>query len=266
MHTDFEYFYFQPLKPSHFFSAFLDKYSLDEQTARICYQHWLGDYCRKAYLFYTMQHRRHIDMFYKKIKEEFDIDEEYVDDYHEDTLKRLRETEGIGLRERELEYQLEHLSLLQSQYLNTALPHQNFRSIREIVDDLRGWLEFRHAVPNPTISEAYALWFNNLIHNDSDTKRKLRALPYESYLRTSHWKRVRSAILLANRASCQALDCQYVGESWYGGHEVDLHVHHLNYENRGNERFEDLALLCKWHHESWHKNPNSVEIIATNEG
>lgn len=69
---------------------------------------------------------------------------------------------------------------------------------------------------------------------------------YEKYRETTHWKRTRSAILYISNAVCQAKECNAIGESWYGGNESEVEVHHLDYSNIGNERFDDLALLCRF--------------------
>ena len=66
-------------------------------------------------------------------------------------------------------------------------------------------------------------------------------------------------MFLINKAICQANDCNVVGESWYGGNESGLDVHHLTYENRGNERFDDLALLCRYHHELFHNDHRKID-------
>lgn len=60
--------------------------------------------------------------------------------------------------------------------------------------------------------------------------------------------------MLVSKATCRAEACNIIGESWYGGAESELDVHHLTYKNKGTERFDDLALLCRYHHEVVHKN------------
>ena len=49
----------------------------------------------------------------------------------------------------------------------------------------------------------------------------------------------------------------YTGEAWYGD-ESYIHVHHLNYEHIGNERYDDLVLLCDKHHAMWHENMKRI--------
>jgi hypothetical protein len=103
------------------------------------------------------------------------------------------------------------------------------------------------------------IWFNGLINNPTQVIAELKSLSYERYLQTPHWRKIRAAIFLINKAICQANSCNVVGESWYGGSESGLDVHHLSYENRGNERFDDLALLCRYHHELVHSSQGEKE-------
>jgi len=95
------------------------------------------------------------------------------------------------------------------------------------------------------------VWFNSIIGNQKQIRDGLRKLNYPEYLKTWHWKRVRAGMLLLNNASCEHPECAAMGESWFGD-EDNLHVHHLTYKNLGNERFDDLSLLCKLHHHMVH--------------
>lgn len=103
------------------------------------------------------------------------------------------------------------------------------------------------------IKNIWEFWFNKLINNPEDEVSFLLELKYSEYLYTQHWQTVRDAMLLIYRARCQATDCLNSGESWYGD-EYGIHVHHMTYQNKGNERFKDLTLLCYIHHELWHEN------------
>jgi hypothetical protein len=76
-----------------------------------------------------------------------------------------------------------------------------------------------------------------------------------SYLKTMHWKRLRAAMFLIHRCTCQEEICASSGDTWYfNGWDIDIHVHHLSYANRGNERYRDVILLCKKNHGQWHSN------------
>lgn len=64
---------------------------------------------------------------------------------------------------------------------------------------------------------------------------------YKEYLKTDHWKITRAAAL--RRAGYK---CEICGSS------KELNVHHLTYKNIGNERPEELKVLCYYHHKMIH--------------
>ena len=59
------------------------------------------------------------------------------------------------------------------------------------------------------------------------------------YLRTPYWKRVRREAIINADEKCQAFGCKWRGS---------LDVHHLTYD-LWHEKPEDLAVLCRAHHE-----------------
>lgn len=103
------------------------------------------------------------------------------------------------------------------------------------------------------------IWFNWVINNDSEEQRRLAALPYKDYLKTRHWRRVRYTLMITRNRVCTHRDCAQLLETHHGSDMADLHVHHLTYKNRGNERFKDVLLLCNRHHKSVH-NGNDIPI------
>jgi 5-methylcytosine-specific restriction endonuclease McrA len=81
---------------------------------------------------------------------------------------------------------------------------------------------------------------------------------YRKYINSKEWKLKRDAIVEKyKKCSC----C---------GSEENLNVHHLTYENLGNENESDLLLLCKDCHKFVHKGKikifymNAVQIKAFN--
>ncbi len=66
---------------------------------------------------------------------------------------------------------------------------------------------------------------------------------YKDYLRTEHWETKKLEALERSHHKCQIC----------GGTER-LEVHHNTYENKGNEKPEDLIVLCKKCHKINHKN------------
>lgn len=69
----------------------------------------------------------------------------------------------------------------------------------------------------------------------------LRALPYQEYLETAHWKRTRDAALKHHGERCQKC-----------GTGRELQVHHVSYNRRGSEKMVDLAVLCGGCHAEAH--------------
>ncbi len=70
----------------------------------------------------------------------------------------------------------------------------------------------------------------------------LRSLPYDEYLRTEWWQRLRIAALKRANYRC------------FNGarHRGPLNVHHLTYERLGTELDRDLQVLCRKCHEAVH--------------
>ena len=65
---------------------------------------------------------------------------------------------------------------------------------------------------------------------------------YRAYLRTPHWKTVRSRKL--NQAGYR---CERCGDA-----KGKLEVHHVTYANLGREKMGDLAVLCRNCHRREH--------------
>jgi hypothetical protein len=79
---------------------------------------------------------------------------------------------------------------------------------------------------------------------------ELRALPYDEYLRTDHWQRIRRDALEAAGYVCQGCFVR----------RVRLDVHHVSYARRGAEQPEDVLVLCRDCHGLAH-NPRT-DLVA----
>ncbi len=79
------------------------------------------------------------------------------------------------------------------------------------------------------------------LQKEKDRIQELKTMPYLEYLQTDHWKEIRKKKL---------------GKAWYKCEKCqskkDLHVHHITYARRGEERMSDLEVLCKDCHEKAH--------------
>ena|SRR5215471_5608984 len=74
-------------------------------------------------------------------------------------------------------------------------------------------------------------------------KDKQRREKYQEYLESDRWKEKRRDVFAS-----QGRFCAKCGET-----QEQLHIHHLTYERFGNERIEDLQVLCKSCHLKHHK-------------
>jgi len=97
------------------------------------------------------------------------------------------------------------------------------------------------------------------IQKELDYIQELKTMSYKEYLETDHWREKRKSALYRAKFKCQLCSSK-----------ENLHVHHNTYENRGNEKNEDLIVLCKECHERHHgklieekeesKNEKQIEI------
>jgi HNH endonuclease len=71
---------------------------------------------------------------------------------------------------------------------------------------------------------------------------ELRNRPYDEYLQTCEWYETRAAARVRAGERCQV--CNRSGP---------LDVHHRTYERRGQEREDDLTVLCRECHELFHR-------------
>lgn len=96
--------------------------------------------------------------------------------------------------------------------------------------------------------------FINACHGYSDSKKinkddvnnkyiieELRNMLYKEYLQTEHWKVTRLKALKKANYKCEVCNSK-----------EDLNVHHKTYINRGNEKPEDLIVLCHDCHAKFH--------------
>lgn len=137
--------------------------------------------------------------------------------------------------------------LFQFQADNRARLITRRETLKEVIDQITG-VTTDPSIFNRTFD---GLWFNYLV-DKYPWFRPSRDLPYEDYLGSHYWKYVRAFMLMFYGARCQGEDEPFYDSYWFGGESM-LHVHHLSYANRGNERFEDLTLLCERCHAKVHQ-------------
>jgi len=102
-------------------------------------------------------------------------------------------------------------------------------------------------LPNRMCGENDLVYFDeNYLSTEDQTEYdvplgKLKSMPYKEYLLTYHWRTMRSKALKRAHYKCQIC-----------GSTKQLNVHHNTYENRGEEKYEDLIVLCKDCHSKFH--------------
>jgi hypothetical protein len=70
---------------------------------------------------------------------------------------------------------------------------------------------------------------------------------YAEYTQSEHWQQRRKGALAYARHACEGCGLpRWVARLVY---DQDLHVHHRNYQNHGNEQDEDLEVLCRRCHD-----------------
>lgn len=67
---------------------------------------------------------------------------------------------------------------------------------------------------------------------------------YKDYLRSDHWKKRRQRFIKNTHKRCFICRAK----------NVVFHVHHKRYTNLGNEKHNDLRLLCEKCHNTVHKH------------
>ena len=72
--------------------------------------------------------------------------------------------------------------------------------------------------------------------------QKLKTMPYKEYLQTEHWQSFRKRVLRYHGYRCQLC----------GADKTQLNVHHRSYENRGQEQYNDVIVLCHDCHSKFH--------------
>src|ERR1700722_9061617 len=92
------------------------------------------------------------------------------------------------------------------------------------------------------------LWRRARLH-----KLGLKIEDYETkYLFSSHWREFRESALTAQRARLGRNVCERCPQDANEKAAELLHIHHRTYERLGEERFEDVEILCRECHDKEH--------------
>ena len=66
---------------------------------------------------------------------------------------------------------------------------------------------------------------------------------YEEYLKTNHWKSIKNRLFYGNKLICSHCKTRY-----------GISIHHITYDNIGNESDNDIVPLCFNCHNRFHNN------------
>lgn len=81
----------------------------------------------------------------------------------------------------------------------------------------------------------------------------LKMWEYEKYLESPHWQELRKWKLEQQRKELGYNSCEKCGERpQVVTREAALHIHHLTYERLGEERIEDVTIICRPCHDKEH--------------
>jgi hypothetical protein len=256
---EFNYFFFDPISFDVFYDSFKSSYDFQSmENARRVFNDWIIYFSHVSYLFYRAQYAYHQSLVEKDFLIENQIPEGHsFSEYGLDGKWEYFSSEK-GLAEHYDQYE-SWCSRVESMASRARYENNipDSFSIGELGRELiKAGDEISHN-KRPSTKAINEVWFNSIISNSSEIAFKLRNTPYPDYLYTKHWQKVRAAMMVIHKGSCQAEGCYEQFESWYFGWEPEIDVHHLHYRSKGNERYADLALLCKAHHKLWHYNQDN---------
>ena len=253
---EFNYFFFRPITFDQFFNYFNTNYSFESvESAYRIYNDWLLFFCQRSSVYYRAQYDYHQEVVEKTFRienqvpedrsfSEYELDESW--EYYSSESGLLAHYQAFESQCKIMEGTAE-LARLENKISPSYSLGESLRELEHVRNEIM--LHQR-----PTTRLINDLWFNSTINNPDDVALQLRKTSYPDYLRTRHWQRIRAAMMLIHKASCQAEGHYELFESWFFGWESEIDVHHLHYRNKGNERYSDLVLLCKDHHKLWHLN------------
>lgn len=133
-------------------------------------------------------------------------------------------------------------------YYSKSLNYQDFKNW--LNDNYKiGNISFLSLINNEGL-EYYLDENNNKIYEVNNEKyvtdenvylNKLKEMLYKDYLQTMHWKIIKTFIAYRANFKCQLCSSTY-----------NLNIHHNTYKNKGEEKLEDLIVLCQKCHKKFH--------------
>jgi len=238
----FHYFFFENLA-SPVIAKAAKEIGLDVNKAHEAWNSWFLD---RGGLFYHDQITQHHEFAMTRFLRQNNLtDHHYV---LEDECLHEKFKEFCA----ELGY-YEHYEIYRSR--QSSLPAKiEFISTESILD----WLEDEEAdernnINSKLLSKLIPAWFNSVINTSIDNYMILKSMPYQNYLKTDHWYRVRALTIFVFAAQCIGKPCEWNHEGMWMAYANRRHVHHISYKHRGDERFGYVCVLCDDCHRQLHK-------------
>lgn len=228
------------------------------------YAEWCEWFSRHSRLFYRHQTMYHFELLFNRFIRENDLSEYQESWYENDFYKWEQYQDENGYSENVIKTEGHRKNIFE--YLRPYLVYKKPKSNKEIASELTNMLLTSKPDPTLLVHSITRLWFNNIVDNTPEKQMELKKINYsKEYLQTKHWRKIRALQVFIHRGKCSNKGCHHtLNETFLGQWIQDLHVHHISYDNRGNERFEDVCLLCKYCHDEITKNPDSDVVSATN--
>lgn len=125
-------------------------------------------------------------------------------------------------------------------YLITELDKQNGGTFPDPLTISNNYNQYRKHYVNiwQRIYDKYNEIMRDYFVEIENLNQQWKDLYYE-YINSYEWKLKRLEILKRDNYKCQYIDCN---------EENNLQIHHLSYEHVGDEFYDDLITLCKYHH------------------
>lgn len=231
---------FEPLYSLDFYKAYPN---IDREYAAEVYDHWLSSFQRRSDMFYNMQLLNVLYALRSSFRFEYRITDDHEIDYDSEVNEAFEaylEDKGYYGAANRLDTQVHNL-----RRKNDGI---QWVTMGDVLAERRRYIEAGKPPPHVWERALDRLWFDTTF--PAEQNKELRRMPYAEYLKTPHWRRLWSGMILIHRARCQSQRC--VGLDGYWNDEPLLHVHHMTYANRSAERYDDLRLLCNVCHEAQH--------------
>jgi hypothetical protein len=251
--SEFRYFHFREPTPETINTIECDNGEFRLNTFRA----WMVEFASCIVFAYRTQIDAHVDALYREFCREHNLNprQSLVDqgrEYYQDRWRRCCSMSDLDAHEKVMRQSQGGICRLRNQMNPNRKPQTGRPDAQHVLDYIEG------KVPcyGEFFPDIWSAWFEQETAVSSQEQSALRQLPYEEYLKSTYWRRVRFAMIVMARVRCQSNECHYL-DSYHGDTDL-LHVHHLHYKNKGCERLDNLTLLCKRCHQKVHNGNTDI--------